>query len=78
MFIKYRLTMKLLNEDGVRSLTSTITGQVRMGYEKITIGGVRTEMNQLFHKRIDIPEAEQITFESLGKVLEKTAKTFPF
>ncbi|MGG3641302.1 hypothetical protein [Bacillus gobiensis] len=35
-------------------------------------------MNQLFRKRIDIPEAEQITFESLGKVLEKTAKTFPF
>lgn len=35
-------------------------------------------MNQLFRKRIDIPETEQIKFESLGKVLEKMAKTFPF
>lgn len=36
------------------------------------------DLNQLFRKRIDIPETEKITFDSLGKVLEHTAKSFPF
>jgi N-hydroxyarylamine O-acetyltransferase len=36
------------------------------------------DLNRLFRKRIAIPESEKISFESLGKVLEKTAKTIPF
>jgi N-hydroxyarylamine O-acetyltransferase len=35
-------------------------------------------MNDLFRKRIGFPENEKITFESLGKVLEKTAEAIPF
>lgn len=37
-----------------------------------------SELNILFRKRLDIPQHEQITFERLGFVLEKTAKTIPF
>lgn len=35
-------------------------------------------LNALFRKRIGIPEDEQITFEHLDTVLEKTAKNIPF
>jgi N-hydroxyarylamine O-acetyltransferase len=37
-----------------------------------------SELNALFCKRIGIPENENITFEALDNVLEKTAKTIPF
>ncbi|MBD1382842.1 arylamine N-acetyltransferase family protein [Metabacillus arenae] len=37
-----------------------------------------SELNTLFRKRIGIPENENVTFETLGYVLEKTAKTIPF
>ncbi|WP_207644316.1 arylamine N-acetyltransferase family protein [Desulfolucanica intricata] len=35
-------------------------------------------MNALFRKRIGISENDNITFESLNRVLEKTAETIPF
>ncbi|MDQ0221239.1 arylamine N-acetyltransferase family protein [Peribacillus cavernae] len=35
-------------------------------------------LNTLFRERIGIPVHEKITFDSLGPILEKTAKTFPF
>lgn len=35
-------------------------------------------LNELFRKRIGIPQNEVITFENLDTVLEKTAKTIPF
>lgn len=37
-----------------------------------------SELNVLFRKRIGIPENEDITFEALDDVLEKTSKTIPF
>ncbi|WP_369899560.1 arylamine N-acetyltransferase [Bacillus manliponensis] len=37
-----------------------------------------SELNVLFRKRIGIPENENITFETLDSVLEKTAKNIPF
>ncbi|MFM1654970.1 arylamine N-acetyltransferase family protein [Brevibacillus sp. B_LB10_24] len=37
-----------------------------------------SELNALFRKRIGLPEDEPITFESLERVLEKTAQTIPF
>jgi len=37
-----------------------------------------SELNVLFRKRIGIPENEEITFEQLNIVLEKTAKNIPF
>lgn len=37
-----------------------------------------SDLNVLFRKRIGIPEDETITFSTLDRVLEKTAKTFPF
>jgi N-hydroxyarylamine O-acetyltransferase len=37
-----------------------------------------SELNTLFLKRIGIPENENITFETLDTVLEKTAKNIPF
>jgi N-hydroxyarylamine O-acetyltransferase len=35
-------------------------------------------LHSLFHKRIGMPENEEITFEKLADVLEKTAQTIPF
>lgn len=37
-----------------------------------------SDVNALFRKRIGIPEKENISFETLDNVLEKTAKTIPF
>ncbi|NQX69884.1 arylamine N-acetyltransferase [Paenibacillus alba] len=37
-----------------------------------------SELNGLFRKRLGIPENEKLTFESLDRILEKTATTFPF
>lgn len=37
-----------------------------------------SELNALFRKRIGYPEQEKITFASLGRVLERTAKAIPF
>lgn len=37
-----------------------------------------SELNTLFRKRIGYPENEPISFESLGHVLERTAKVMPF
>lgn len=37
-----------------------------------------SELNVLFRKRIGIPENLTLTFEGLGKVLEKTAMNIPF
>ncbi|KGM45108.1 arylamine N-acetyltransferase [Neobacillus niacini] len=34
--------------------------------------------NELFRKRVGIPQDEVITFDNLDRVLEKTAKTIPF
>lgn len=36
------------------------------------------KINELFRKRIGIPEHEKVTFESLANILDKTAKTIPF
>ncbi|MEI4771400.1 arylamine N-acetyltransferase [Psychrobacillus sp. FJAT-51614] len=37
-----------------------------------------SELNALFRKRIGFPENEEITFEALDIILEKTAKNIPF
>ena len=37
-----------------------------------------SELNALFRKRVGIPKNEDITFEALNNVLEKTAKNIPF
>ncbi|MGE7604354.1 arylamine N-acetyltransferase family protein [Peribacillus sp. NPDC097675] len=36
------------------------------------------QINDLFRKRIGIPEHEKVTFERLANILDKTAKTIPF
>lgn len=36
------------------------------------------KLNMLFRHRIGIPETENVTFEHLGIILEKTARTIPF
>jgi N-hydroxyarylamine O-acetyltransferase len=40
--------------------------------------GGMSELNAMFRKRIGLLEDETITFESLDRVLEKTAQTIPF
>ncbi|MGG1575056.1 arylamine N-acetyltransferase family protein [Fictibacillus sp. NRS-1165] len=37
-----------------------------------------SKLNELFRKRLNIPESENITFETLDQVLEKTATAIPF
>lgn len=37
-----------------------------------------SQLNTLFRKRINIPEDEPITFESLETVLTRTAHSIPF
>lgn len=36
------------------------------------------QVNELFRRRIGIPEHEKVTFERLADILDKTAKTIPF
>ena len=36
------------------------------------------QVNELFRRRIGIPEHEKVTFEKLADILNKTAKTLPF
>ncbi|MDQ0888206.1 arylamine N-acetyltransferase [Paenibacillus sp. V4I9] len=36
------------------------------------------ELNGLFRKRIDIPENQKLTFETLDIILRKTATALPF
>ena len=36
------------------------------------------KLNMLFRHRIGIPETENVTFDNLDIILEKTARTIPF